>query len=415
MNFFYSKKITKNFSSKHQTSSSDSDSQSDSQSEYDSSDSSNSDSYDSSDDDSQVRRSNETWKDFILRERFHGYLVDIEDSYIEDEFNLKSIPPFSNYKLLKKLLLGSSKETNYLDSLEAADRNKIIDSLSRLYVFIHNRYIITASGLREMTNLINSGKYLTCPLSTCNKNNKLKNNLIPVCDSDLVIYNDSDDEDEEFFINKNYNEIIKSLTKTKVKKNKKKLLYNGGDSSDEELEKVIKVKGVSCTDEKTRNDYLSEFLSEDISEDSDPNSILAICSDKKLCITKEYERFNELKGFCMSCLNTFHYSNFNHKLGSINGIAFSKSFLSLFLMTYSKKKINTESENLKSKYIYKKHKKLLKLSKDERNKYFAMCNEQKLEKLRKINLPYFFGYKVHSSSKLYTNLGIEKIEDKDYY
>lgn len=140
-----------------------------------------------------IRNPKETWKEYLLRSRLKDYLVNVDDSFISDEFNLKGIPPVPYYRTVKKILLNDPKESNKLDKEIPENRIKILDSIEFFYTRVHARYILTSNGLKAMNNFISRKKFGTCSRLKCINT---FNSLIPISINDSKVYKDSDSEDE---------------------------------------------------------------------------------------------------------------------------------------------------------------------------------------------------------------------------
>ena len=102
----------------------------------------------------------ENWKQWFNNSIFSEYLLDIETSYLNDNFNLYGFQSeFSNYKTLLNILRGT-----YSKPLT----KKLRYSALELYGRIHSRYILTETALDEMLNRYTHNKFPRCPRVLCN-------------------------------------------------------------------------------------------------------------------------------------------------------------------------------------------------------------------------------------------------------
>jgi casein kinase II subunit beta len=90
------------------------------------------------------------------------WLCSVEDSYINDNFNLYGLSnDFDDYSSVLKIIRGS--QPDHGSSRKLQSRAEI------LYGLIHARYILTFHGIKEMQPKYDGRLYGTCPRVACNE------------------------------------------------------------------------------------------------------------------------------------------------------------------------------------------------------------------------------------------------------
>lgn len=103
-----------------------------------------------SDDDSSSQESgDQTWVNWFVRIRGNEFFCEVDDEYIQDDFNLtglSALVPYYDYAL--DLILDDEHPNQLLLSEEQLEM--VDSSAEMLYGLIHARYIVTAKGLQAM-------------------------------------------------------------------------------------------------------------------------------------------------------------------------------------------------------------------------------------------------------------------------
>lgn len=126
-----------------------------SNSEFDSEDEST-----ESDEESESEMEEMSWKHWFLTLRGNEFFCEVDDEYIEDDFNLtglSSMVPYYDYALDVMLDVDIS-----LENLSENQRDIIDTAAEILYGLIHARFVLTARGMDLMHE-----KYLACDFGRC--------------------------------------------------------------------------------------------------------------------------------------------------------------------------------------------------------------------------------------------------------
>ena len=128
-----------------------------------------------------------TWIQHYCSRPENGYLVEVEEDFIDDAFNMygleKSVP---HYETALDIILDCEIDE---DDLRGKSIKMLKTSAVKLYGLIHARYILTQNGMKKMRNKINEGVFGCCQRVKCNEQN-----LLPV-----GIYNIPGEESVKLF------------------------------------------------------------------------------------------------------------------------------------------------------------------------------------------------------------------------
>lgn len=132
-----------------------------------------------------------TWIDWFLSFKGNEFFCSVDDEFISDRFNLTGIgQDIPQFKKAYELITGSfGKPSNSLrlvfnfldhDESEGEIKNVVEKSARHAYGLIHQRFILTTSGLEKMLDKYEEGIFGTCPRVLCNQTK-----LLPIGVSDL--------------------------------------------------------------------------------------------------------------------------------------------------------------------------------------------------------------------------------------
>jgi len=132
-------------------------------------------------DDSRVHRSGDAdmegdamgWIKWFCSLEGHEYMVEVDDTYIRDPFNLvglqQQLPSLTKdrFKNLIKMIL--SRESPNEEDLADEQFLELNQEASDLYGLIHSRFINTAIGMAKVYSKFLSSLYGTCPRALCDR------------------------------------------------------------------------------------------------------------------------------------------------------------------------------------------------------------------------------------------------------
>lgn len=107
----------------------------------------------------------QTWISWFCRLRGNEFYCEVEEDYIQDDFNLSglsSLVPYYDYALDVILDVESR------DLLSEQQRELVESAAEMLYGLIHARYILTSRGLLCMLEKYKQGHFGRCPRYLCN-------------------------------------------------------------------------------------------------------------------------------------------------------------------------------------------------------------------------------------------------------
>lgn len=105
------------------------------------------------------------WITWFINIRGNEFFCEVEESFIEDDFNLTGLSsqvPYYNHAL--NLILDGELS---VDSLTDEQQDIIETAAEVLYGLIHARYILTASGMQKMYEKYQNVDFGRCPRSFC--------------------------------------------------------------------------------------------------------------------------------------------------------------------------------------------------------------------------------------------------------
>jgi len=125
--------------------------------------------FDSEDEYSDVSGSLEediSWIEWFCGIKGNEYLVEIDEEYIRDDFNLTglhSIVPYYDQAL--DIVLDNDEES--LDAYPEAHQQELEQSAHLLYGLVHSRFILTNRGIHLMNDKYQENIYGSCPNTFC--------------------------------------------------------------------------------------------------------------------------------------------------------------------------------------------------------------------------------------------------------
>ena len=104
-----------------------------------------------------------SWVEWFLRQRGGEFYVEVEDNYLQDDFNLtglSSLVPY--YEQALNLITDCEDDEEDPESSEGLEQASI-----QLYGLIHARYLLTTKGQAALLVKYNQGLYGLCPNVGC--------------------------------------------------------------------------------------------------------------------------------------------------------------------------------------------------------------------------------------------------------
>jgi len=106
----------------------------------------------------------ETWIKSFLSRYGNEYFCEVDESYIQDEFNLTGLKKyFHNFEAALSCVL----DIEFSSDDESHDESILKAESEFLYGLIHQRYIMTSRGLHDMKNKFVMGHFGRCPRLLC--------------------------------------------------------------------------------------------------------------------------------------------------------------------------------------------------------------------------------------------------------
>lgn len=106
-----------------------------------------------------------TWIEWYCGLKGHDYLIEVEESFIQDDFNLTGLSTQVPYfdKALDMIL------DNEYEEEEDPDRQYAVESAAQLlYGLVHSRFLLTSKGLHLMLHKYHVTVFGACPNTMCN-------------------------------------------------------------------------------------------------------------------------------------------------------------------------------------------------------------------------------------------------------
>lgn len=119
----------------------------------------------------------ESWINWFCSLKGNEFYVEVEESWIEDDFNLYGLSDLvENYDFALDVILDRGTDLQL-----SPEQASVIDlSAEILYGLIHARYILTTQGLEQIRSKYENEVFGKCPRVFCEEQN-----LLPVGQSDL--------------------------------------------------------------------------------------------------------------------------------------------------------------------------------------------------------------------------------------
>lgn len=110
------------------------------------------------------------WIQWFCSLEGHDFLVEIEEEYIRDQFNLYGLKKrfkTDRYSTCIKMILSNYSPTE--EDLQNEEFLELNQEASDLYGLIHSRFVITQRGLSKLYNKFLNGTYGYCPRALCDR------------------------------------------------------------------------------------------------------------------------------------------------------------------------------------------------------------------------------------------------------
>lgn len=118
------------------------------------------------------------WIAWFCGLRGHEFVVEVEEEYIRDNFNLYGLRGQIQYydQALEMILSSDAPEEEDLADTEFME---IYRDATELYGYIHARYIVSPRGLQVMKENYSKGSFGTCPRVLCDRQRVLPIGIMP--------------------------------------------------------------------------------------------------------------------------------------------------------------------------------------------------------------------------------------------
>eukprot|EP00392_Amoebophrya_sp_AT5.2_P014098 g14236.t1 len=127
-----------------------------------------------------------TWIEWFCHLKGNEFFVEIEDDYVQDDFNLtylnKDLQEYYDVDVYRESL-NMILDYDDQDGGAETDRGMVEQGAQCLYGLIHARWILTARGMTAMMDKYNNYVYGSCPLLDCHAQNQA---VLPVGLTDVV-------------------------------------------------------------------------------------------------------------------------------------------------------------------------------------------------------------------------------------
>lgn len=108
-----------------------------------------------------------TWIEWFCHLKGNEFFVEIDEDYIQDDFNLTGLSvqvPY--YEQALNMILDFDEQD--VDDRVPEDQHPLVETAAQmLYGLIHARFILTTRGMAAMLDKYNGYVYGTCPLQQC--------------------------------------------------------------------------------------------------------------------------------------------------------------------------------------------------------------------------------------------------------
>mmetsp|Transcript_1543 Transcript_1543/g.3186 ORF Transcript_1543/g.3186 Transcript_1543/m.3186 type:complete len:245 (-) Transcript_1543:287-1021(-) len=122
-----------------------------------------------------------TWIEWFCHLKGHEFFVEVDEDYIQDDFNLTGLSahiPYYEYAL--NMILDFDDQDEQL----MEEQQPLVETAAQmLYGLIHARFILTTRGMAAMLAKFQANVYGTCPLVQCQALNQA---VLPIGTSDLL-------------------------------------------------------------------------------------------------------------------------------------------------------------------------------------------------------------------------------------
>lgn len=99
-----------------------------------------------------------SWINWFCSLRGNEFFAEVDDEYIQDDFNLTGLSGMiPNYELALDLILDAE-----MDDLTEEQVEFVESAAEMLYGLIHARYILTSRGLSQMVRFFSQNELLFC-------------------------------------------------------------------------------------------------------------------------------------------------------------------------------------------------------------------------------------------------------------
>ncbi|CAD7928376.1 unnamed protein product [Amoebophrya sp. A25] len=129
-----------------------------------------------------------TWIEWFCHLKGNEFFVEIEDDYVQDDFNLtylnKDLQDYYDvdvYREALNMILDYDDQDSQIQT--ESERSMVEQGAQCLYGLIHARWILTARGMSAMFDKYNSYVYGSCPLLDCHAQNQA---VLPIGVTDVV-------------------------------------------------------------------------------------------------------------------------------------------------------------------------------------------------------------------------------------
>lgn len=108
-----------------------------------------------------------TWVEWFINQPQGHYFSKISDAYLQDNFNFYSLRKYvPNYKQALDMIRGQYYSPN--DPNRSADWPSNLEAAAiKLYGLLHQRYLLTSSGLKDMYKKYEKNEFEKCPRVNC--------------------------------------------------------------------------------------------------------------------------------------------------------------------------------------------------------------------------------------------------------